>query len=222
MPRNNQSKRSKMVFNVKTPTNRPLFECSLKTEQCASRRTKSGERCRLKVIIGEPYCHHHLKKEKKVIIRNSQHGKGLFCWDPNEEGSVFRRGEIIARFSGEIIDIEEFEKRYNRDDMPDITAPYAFENDHAREPYVIDGGCQRHFTQLANTADVGELNNAAFKVHPTNRNRINLVATRSIYHNQEILATYGNNYDHNTVHLTKRKSVVLGPSEHARYRTYYP
>lgn len=220
MPRNNQPKRSKMVFNVKTPTNRPLFECSLKTEQCASRRTKSGERCRLRVTIGEPYCHHHLKKEKKLTIRDSRHGKGLFCWDPDEEGSVFRRGDIIARISGEIIDMEEFEKRYNRDGMPEITAPYAVENDHAREPHVIDGGCQRHFTQLANMADDGELNNAQFLRHPTNRNRINLVATRSIYHNQEILASYGNTYDLNTIHFTKRRSVALGPSEHARY-TYY-
>jgi hypothetical protein len=98
--------------------------------------------------------------------------------------------------------MEKFEKRYNRDGMPEITAPYAFENDHAREPYVIDGGCKRHFTQLANTADDDEVNNATFRVHPTNRNHINLVATRSIYHNQEILANYGNNYDMITIPST--------------------
>jgi SET domain-containing protein len=70
-------------------------------------------------------------------------------------------------------------------------------------------------------ADDDQINNATFRVHPTNRNRINLVATRSIYHNQEILANYGNNYDHDTVHSTKRKSVALGPSENARYLAYY-
>ena len=57
------------------------FRCELERTQCAE-MVKSGARCRMRCVIGNPYCWHHLLSHHNLRIKTSTipvYGKGLFA-----------------------------------------------------------------------------------------------------------------------------------------------
>ena len=181
------------------------FQANVRCSQCEG-TAKNKNRCRRRVCIGTPYCFQHLASIKKLKIKEStirNSGKGLFAWDPKNNGIVFKRpkstrlnntpGQKIVEYSGELIDINELNRRYQQ-----YTAPYSVE---INNDMYEDGSIIRGTGSLANHANARN-SNARLEV---SRNRIILRATKNIRHNQEILVNYGRSYrfNENTEHKTK-------------------
>lgn len=116
-----------------------VFNAPLQCMQCTA-MTKNGARCRRRTCIGLPMCRAHLKSELKVEIRPSsipQAGMGLFVASKeHEDGAVvFKRGDRIVPYHGEIIDDDEVTRRYEG-----FTAPYGLEIKRNR---IEDGALKR-------------------------------------------------------------------------------
>lgn len=122
-------------------------------------------------------------------------GKGLFAHDPSagENRPVFRKGDVIVRYTGENVSSRTINNRY----PGDITGAYAIAD--AGEAGV-DAACKRGIAALANAGTQKNANaqyawiDGAYYIE----------STRNIRHGQEILVDYGSNYRfHDIVHTTK-------------------
>jgi cyclophilin family peptidyl-prolyl cis-trans isomerase len=173
------------------------FSCILKSDRCEFIK-KDGERCKLKTIIGTPYCHIHLKYEYHLTIKKSNlqnAGKGLFAFN-NKKGIndiVFKKGDKIIEYKGELISNEELTERYNN-----FTAPYALQ---INKNEYQDCSCNRGVGSIANTYP--NHNNSTFTIF---RNKAFIKATKNIRNNEEIYVSYGKSYhldEENVKHETK-------------------
>ena len=175
------------------------FQCQLVSEQCSS-KCKNGEPCKRRVVMGLPYCWNHLLLNKHLRVQKStipNGGKGLFVINKkiNNNTILFRKGDRIIEYSGEIIDDEELDRRYK-----DEAAPYTLEV----EPDInIDCACARSAGGIANTKP--SHNNAVFRLDEQSRqHKVYLVATKNIRNNSEVFVSYGRtyrmhgNFSHNT------------------------
>lgn len=166
----------------------PSFECALEPHQCMG-TSKNGMQCRRRSVIGLPFCWTHLLSEKNLRIKASNipdAGSGLFALKRNATfGEIlFRTGDTIIKYEGEVIDQPELERRYGV-----YTAPYGVAlHRHMFE----DGACVRGVGNLANHA-TGALANARLVLDPR-RNRVSLKAMKNIRNDQEILVNYGREY----------------------------
>jgi hypothetical protein len=109
---------------------------------------------------------------------------------------VFRKGETIIGYGGELLDDEELDERYEGEN----TAPYAV---NTKEDANRDCACERSVGSSANTS-AGH-NNATFAVDRT-RTEAKLVASKNIKNGEEIFLAYGRSYrlnELNTSHSTK-------------------
>ena len=171
-----------------------FFEADVQCMQCKG-KSKNGNQCKRRVCIGTPFCWQHLASEKKLKIKTSNirdAGKGIFGWDPKNMNKVlFKKGQKIIEYAGELINLQELNRRYS-----DQTAPYGIEINENR---FEDASIIRGIGALANHS---RRNNAEFDV---SRNRIILKAVKKIKHDQEILVNYGNEYrfDEDSSHKTK-------------------
>jgi hypothetical protein len=148
---------------------------------------KSGNRCGRQVIMGLPLCYQHTQSTYKVKAKASRiphAGVGLFAFDktkgPNE--IVFRPGNRICPYFGEIIDKNELDARYG-----DHTAPYGIKLSQNR---YQDGAAQRGIGTLINHTPRAS-SNCRFT---NNYQFISIAATKIIRNDQELLVSYGNNY----------------------------
>jgi SET domain-containing protein len=109
---------------------------------------------------------------------------GLFVFDtsqwPNE--IVFRSGNRICPYFGEIINKAELDQRYG-----DHTAPYGIELSADR---FQDRAAQRGIGTLINHT-TRAASNCRFT---NNRQFITITATKPIRNDQELLISYGNDY----------------------------
>lgn len=133
---------------------------------------------------------------KKSTLQNG--GNGLFAINTKEPANaiVFKKGETIIGYGGELLDDEELDERYGEDN----TAPYAVntKNDTNR-----DCACERSGGSRANTSP-GH-NNAKFALNQT-RTEAKLVASRNIKNGEEIFLAYDRSSrlnEPNTSHSTK-------------------
>jgi hypothetical protein len=237
---------SKLIFSLSRKNNpnppRKLFDCSLQCQQCEA-TSRNGNPCQKKVCIGLPFCYHHLRSTMRLTIRDTPpHGKGLFCWAPNVPDVVFTRGDLICLFGGENLVTAEHNYRYTRPikGRPrTTTAPYSVKRPRkcldaggTNRLCYYDGACQRHFSQLANMGNADADNNAELVGYTTPadnpNNVIQLIATRDIHHNDEILVNYTqpdlqvhlNYHFHDHQHTTKRKNVQLDPATNRYFNRY--
>jgi hypothetical protein len=132
---------------------------------------------------------------KHLKIKNSTlHGKGLFAFlnkRATQRDIVFRSGEEIIIYDGKIVDSKVIHDSYR-----DYTAPYAVKIYGV--PKVKDAACKRGVAAIANTHNNPEMRNARIitKVTPrTLRRSVVLVATKDIFHGQEIINDYGHEYN---------------------------
>lgn len=169
-------------------------------------------RCRLSSCYEENYCWIHLKKVRKVriapsriTIRGQSIGLGLFALtrhslpvalltrlranrgtrEEKEKYLIFRRWQVIGRYTGEHLTKTELDAKYDVEDV-EYTAPYALT---LADGSVLDSLCKRNYVAYANDARGSRFTNNA-----TVRRNLDLVATRNIWQGEEILWDYGDDY----------------------------
>ena len=167
------------------------FDAPLKSKQC-EKHTKSGARCKKKVIIGAPICWQHLKSQMFLEVNNSTingAGKGLFARKPSAPDNeiIFKKGDFIANYSGQIITQEELLRRYG-----DYTAPYGMELSK-KSRLIEDAALARGVGSLINHKPRG----ANVKFIRGRNNRVRLHATKNIKNNDELFTNYGREYRFN-------------------------
>lgn len=179
-----------------------VFRCNLNSTLCTA-HSKSGARCKRKCIIGFEYCFTHLQSELQLKIKDSDlpnAGKGLFAFDRTvgPDDIVFRAGDTICGYRGQVISTDEINERYDG-----YNAPYAVQ---INQNNAIDCACKRGVGSLANTYP-GH-NNARFSVNSRDRT-VSIKATKNIRNGREIYLAYGNAYNMNdeSSHVTKNKYV---------------
>lgn len=178
------------------------FRCYLESKQCEA-RSRYDARCRNTVIMGLPYCHAHAKIIYQVHISNSDYvgrdKRGLFAYAPKAENEiVFRRGDVLFTFKGQVRSGAQMARRYG--DLDQVIPPYAIKISADR---YIDAACERSIASMINHAPVRDSNvvlgkkrrGGAFRTRPRQPIQdIEVIANKTIYHGDEILTNYGPGY----------------------------
>jgi hypothetical protein len=115
-----------------------------------------------------------------AIKPSSIHGKGLFA---NRD---FIKGDHICYYLGEIIDFEEFQRRYGTG-----LGTYAIKI--GKNLYIDAQNTKWHLGRYANQALLKKDNNAKFVTNAKNKTA-RLVAIKPIKKSSEILVWYGDEY----------------------------
>ena len=179
-----------LYFHHKTEEGR--FDGKLKTVRC-SQMKKDETQCKNKVTIGVSVRHIHNKTKYNVRKRKSlieEAGLGLFAFDPklakDSKSIVFRKGDKIVPYEGEIIDKDELEDRYDI-----TTAPYTV---LVKKDKYIDSALVRGIGSLIN--HMPKKKNCKFSVSHV-KGTVNIIATKNIRNNDEIYLSYGRQYKFN-------------------------
>ena len=93
------------------------YRTILESVQCKEIK-KNKQRCKNHVVIGLPYCYSHSKYFHQLTIKQSQipnAGMGLYCVNPMKPDNeiIFKKGQLITKYYGEIIDENEVIERYS-------------------------------------------------------------------------------------------------------------
>jgi hypothetical protein len=115
------------------------FQCKVQCERCCVNKP-DGSQCKRNSCIGSPYCHTHLLLVRHLKIKPStlpNSGKGLFAMDPKakEKAIIFRKGDTIIEYEGELINDTTMTARYGK-----YTAPYAVK---CKADCNVDCACKR-------------------------------------------------------------------------------
>jgi len=174
--------------------NQSRFRHPLRKFHCAA-ISKNGHHCKNTTVIGEPFCWVHLLYQHHLRIKTSTiagAGQGCFAMDKQRPAGtvVFRAGEQIIHYYGEIIDKRTLNERYGR-----YTAPYAVELTKNRggggeyEDAALDrsaAACINH-PRHANEA------NCRFALNQA-RTEVRIMATKDIRNGEELFVHYGDQY----------------------------
>lgn len=171
------------IFKI---NNEVHYSTKLTSLRCEDTNKKGG-RCKRKCVIGSPYCYTHLAYKHHLTIKKStipNAGNGLFAVDPlssDKSDIIYRKGDTIIKYFGEIINLNELIARY-----ADKTGPYVVQMSQNR---YMDAAKIRGVGSLANT--LPNNNNATLSV---SHNSVSLKATKNIKNGDEILLSYGRGY----------------------------
>ena len=195
-------------------TNKVQFSCCVNTDgtppdkcnKClpCQAQTRSGRRCKIITCRDSDLCHIHLKSLNKIVIAPSrvvQGGLGLFAWTHRNIGvservaghpPIFKKGDIITSYGGEILSRNDMNRRYDYLDpqsnkIIQPTAPYGL---YKSKEEVYDGACRRRGGVYAN--DYRSSGQQYINAYITTA--MNLKATRNIYKGDEILINYHKGY----------------------------
>lgn len=180
--------------NIRTGEN---FDGELKSEQC--QHHINGVQCKKRCLIGLSICWIHLLSNyhlriKKSTIENA--GMGLFVMVKNtpidDERIVFRNGDKICSYNGEVLTLDEHLERYQRE-----SAPYTAQLNRQNNIQMYeDASLQRGIGSLINHSV--RKSNCRMSIGRGNTN--SFVATKNIKNNQEIFVNYGKAYKFNVAH----------------------
>lgn len=188
-------------FTYLTQDGGGLFECNMKCGQCEyiypREHRKRGQRCKLRVCYGWPYCYHHLPKKCGVkVVKQSPvlesigiRGRGLIATKEFKPGD-----RIVSYHHAERIDRVELDRRYGTGEK--WTAPYVVE---IKSGDYLDGACVRAAAPLINDPrGTGKRPNCEFKRGKRDGSRtfntVRVVAKRRIKPGDELLVSYGRDY----------------------------
>jgi hypothetical protein len=149
------------------------FDEPLDSEQCVF--VRDGVRCRKRCLIGLDLCWIHLRSVKYLRIKDAGLlGKGLFADDGTEERNlVFKIGDIIIEYDGELMDAAQKTQRYgNR------TAPFLVGFD---ENTFYDCAIHRCAASLIN--------------HICENNWVRIKAIKRIYNGMQLRVLYNSQLD---------------------------
>ena len=163
----------------------------LVTNRCEHLKA-NNQLCKNKITIGQKLCHIHRLIELHLKVKKSNipnAGKGLFCKDPTKGANdiIFRKGDKICNYNGELITEVELNNRYGDD-----TAPYAIELHRKR---YSDGAIVRGVGTLLNHSTKAK-SNVRFSIKQDNSD-ITIVAIKNIKNGAELLINYGRAYKFN-------------------------
>jgi len=180
------------------------FDAPLRSQRCEC-KTREGSRCSRNVIFGLPCCHSHIVSRYRIKVMDSHipsAGKGLYAWDRSKEKNevVFRKGDYICPYAGELIDRDVLVARYG--EYKKYTAPYAINikknlyEDAAL--YRGVGGLVNHDARKANV----EFFTERIPVYDSKRSkkivgheiRVFMYARKDILNRSELYADYGTKY----------------------------
>lgn len=121
----------------------------------------------------------------------------MFAMLPNDNSNdiVFRKGDTIIDYVGEILNVDAVNARYGEDN----TAPYTIQ---VGKDAFIDCACKRGVGSTTN-CNKGH-HNATFSTNQRNQTA-KLVATKNIRNGDEVFVSYGSDYrfEENVSHTTK-------------------
>jgi len=163
----------------------------LETHRCQHVKA-NNQQCKNRITIGQKLCHIHRLNELNLKVKASNipnAGKGLFCVDKTRGANeiIFRRGDKICNYNGELITEAQLNARYG-----DETGPYAVEMNRKR---YSDGAFVRGVGTLLNHA-IKVRANVEFSVKRDNSD-VTIVATKNIKNGAELLINYGRQYRFN-------------------------
>ena len=171
------------------------FKCNLKCSQCTG-TTRGGGRCKNRVCQGVVLCHQHRKSVKLKVKQSgiARAGKGLFAWEPSNGGNIFKKGETIGYYRGELISNKRMDKRYGKTGNAPYTVATSRSSVAGNTNKNIDAGCKRGLMSLANGSRGMSGANARFIDNIRPDKTIAVKATKNIQHNKEIVLHYGKAY----------------------------
>ena len=167
------------------------FDAPLETHRCRANSKASGTRCKNRVTIGLSTCWQHTLSQKFLQVKTStipEAGEGLFARKgPVDDRSivVFKPGEVVCQYNGEIISQQTLESRYGQ-----FTAPYGVELRAGRKE---DGALSRGIGTLIN--HYPRKKNCRIAINRANRAQI--ISTKRIFNGDELYVSYGKSYRFN-------------------------
>lgn len=190
--------------------NKLFFFCPINCRQCNYVKPDRIQ-CKNRVCIGIPLCWMHAQVVYKLRVKDSRiHGKGVFAHDPKSKKDnlkiVFKKGQVILEYLGEILDQNELERRYSSG-----TAPYTLK---VKDSVFVDAACERSISSIINHSTSKFANvEFSYRLDKSRRSVSNrsgrvmvIVAKKNIRNNQELLVNYGSDYvfdEPGTFHQTK-------------------
>ena len=191
-------------FHIDTEEVEHHFDHSLETIQCQYIK-ENHQQCKKRVCIGQPYCWIHEQIGKHLQVTTSKipnAGLGVFAYNGTDNNEIlFKSGDMICPYFGEIIDEQELIRRYS-----DKTAPYGVQI-KAHQIYE-DGALKRGIGTLINHFPANK--NCRFSI--ARNNTINIIAIKNIRNKQELYISYGPNYkmhEHNVSVSTNQRKLVV-------------
>jgi hypothetical protein len=133
---------------------------------------------------------------------------GLYAYDESsKEKPIFKKNSWIVAYNGEKVSKQELGRRYGT-----YTAPYGITVNKKKDIYE-DGACKRGLGTLINHGpqNIANVNFRERAMNPGSHipSHMWIKSIRDIYHNTELIANYGNEYDLKELgasHKTTRKS----------------
>lgn len=178
-----------MFFHFNSMDDDVKFDGKLKSMQCEAVKD-NGDRCNNKTVIGHDFCHIHRKHMLHLQIKDStlaEARKGLFAYGEKDK-VIFKKGQRICLYNGELIDTDELIERYH-----DNTAPYTVQlHDKNGEQQYEDAAMGRGIGSLASHSRNKSKINARLSIN--RENKAQLIATKNIKSGQEIFVNYGPEY----------------------------
>jgi hypothetical protein len=168
----------------------PRFECELKRVRCCA-KTKSGRPCARTTLHTAPLCAQHTRKifrvrqdRSTIVLEGNKRMRGLFaCDDSQPRGAiVFRKGDEVCPYFGEVIGDPELDRRYG-----DSTAPYAL---LIHPGVIVDPACLQSIGGKVNSPPPGGRPNTRFSV-ASSSDFASIKAIRNIRNGQELFVSYG-------------------------------
>lgn len=168
-------------------------KCVRCSEKIVDNKTGKTRRCKLSSCKDSRFCWIHLKKKKHVVIKQSTLGDflGLFAYDKTKPPApIFKKNTKIVQYGGIVVSPNYINKYYHYTDnngnlITNTTMPYGLRIGKN----TIDAACLRN---------AGAYCNSAYKIPGAKNNaKISgkfIVATKNIYHDDEILVSYGKSY----------------------------
>lgn len=194
------------------------FWCVLKCQRCTATTANNGRRCSRTTCIGAPYCWSHLRSVGHLRIKPSTipgGGKGLYVDSSRLRNPVFKTGDLIVPYYGEVITEAELDRRYGTGDH--VTGPYAA-ND-SESGVIEDAACVRGIGSLANGSVNGSPPpNAELRIIP-NRNALGLFALEDLNNGTEVIWDYGDDYRLDEPHVVQTETFYNRPITQRQVRT---
>ena len=204
-------------FFIYKYNNKLLFRAQVRTQQCkAIVRTKNGQHeCKNFCKLGLPYCTVHLGSIMHLKLAPSylpEHdgpqSKGVFAYRKGrDKHPVFRKGEKICDYTGEVLTPNQMRERYGQQ-----AGPYAVEaKSKAGKKVFIDSAVKRNPASIAADQTRGQQGapkpNAKFVMIPS-KSQLEVIATTDIYPGQEIYLNYGDQYWQSQESVQHKTSVI--------------
>jgi hypothetical protein len=179
---------SSYYFNFYNPQFDRIFYSRMYSDRCEYVK-KNGQQCKNKACIGIEICRTHLPMQMHLKIKKSSipnTGLGLYAYEENVQPNhiVFRKGQKICSYEGELLTANEINERYHG-----FTAPYTV---GLSKDQFIDASLYRGVGSTANTKP--NFNNATLSIDNKNK-RVSLKANRNIKQGEEIFLSYGSRYN---------------------------